>query len=262
MRDSSDDRIDRLQSVGTDGDRSGDGGPGLLVRAVGILGVAYVAGMLGWGLIGRGPAATVSTDRFVEVVLGSAAGHALAAGGVFLVEDVEGELGHREIPAIRTLLLGAIGPGLALGGVAVLIVATTVDGGTAVGPIVGPGAEENAPGILLALIPLSIFAVAPAEELFFRGLAQRYFAGATDVRWAIVTASVLFTLLHVPQYLGLGSAGASLLLLGLIFLVGAGAGYVYERTGALVAPIALHATYNCVIAGAWYLELEYGVLPV
>lgn len=262
MRDSSDEHIDRLRSVGDDGSRGGHGGPGLLVRAIGMLGVAFVASMLGRQLIGQGPAATASTDRFVEVIVGTGAGFVLAAGGVFFIGDIEGELGHDEIPEIRPLLLGAIAPALALGAAAVTITATMVDGGTAVGPIVGPGAEENATGILFALIPLSIFVIAPAEELFFRGLAQRYFRETTEAFWAIVAAALLFMLLHVPQYVLLESTGASLLLLGLIFLMGAAAGYVYERTGALLAPIALHATYNCVIAGVWYLELEYGVLPV
>lgn len=260
MGDSTDDRIDRLRSVGEGADR--DRGPGLLVRAAGILGVAYVASRVGFALVGPGPAATASTDRFVEVIVGTGIGYGLAAGGVFLLEDVDGELGHRNVPDLGTLLVRAVAPALVLGAIAVAIVATMLDGGTAVGPVVGPGAEENAADILLALIPLSILVIAPAEELFFRGLAQRYFKGTTDALWAIVTAAVLFMLLHVPQYLLLGSAWAGLLMLGLILLVGAAAGAVYERTGALLAPITLHATYNCVIAGVWYLELEYGVLPV
>jgi len=78
--------------------------------------------------------------------------------------------------------------------------------------------------------------IAPvAEELFFRGILQSALVNLTQNRpAAIVLASAAFGAVHTSQ----PDAIAALVFLGLLL------GYVYERTGALVAPIAVHAAFN------------------
>jgi hypothetical protein len=87
---------------------------------------------------------------------------------------------------------------------------------------------------------LSAVIGAPAlEETIFRGLVQSSIiqSGVVRSRWtAIVIASVLFTLIHWDA-----AAPQALIMLYVLSLA---LGYVYERTGNLLAPITLHATFN------------------
>jgi membrane protease YdiL (CAAX protease family) len=235
-------------------------GVGLLPRVLVVLVLALVASFVGTVLL-RPPPGASGPGVFVRLVLGSEIALAGAAAVVLLTRDLPGDLGLRRRPD-PLALLGYLASALVLGAAAVAVTAILLDGSTSGGPIVGTGADAQASAVLLATVPLSVLAIAPAEELFFRGFAQRYLASATDSRRAILAAAGLFTLVHLPQYLLVDSVAAGGLLLGLVFLVGAGAGLVYERSGSLLAAIALHATYNCVIAGVWWAELEYGVLSV
>ncbi len=78
--------------------------------------------------------------------------------------------------------------------------------------------------------------VAPlAEEFFFRGFVQTMFVGVLDRRWsAIVLTSIAFGMVHYPQ----PHAVPALIFLSLLL------GYAYERTGSLMAPVAIHALFN------------------
>lgn len=78
--------------------------------------------------------------------------------------------------------------------------------------------------------------IAPvAEELFFRGLVQTYLVNAWGRRWrAVIVSSGLFALVHTGQPYAMPALFALSLLLG----------FLYERRGALVWPIALHAVFN------------------
>lgn len=79
-------------------------------------------------------------------------------------------------------------------------------------------------------------AVAPiAEEFFFRGLLQTFLVGIARNRWlAIVLAAAVFGAVHLSQ----PHTIVALTALGVVL------GYVYERTGSLVAPILIHAAFN------------------
>lgn len=233
---------------------------GLLPRVLVVIVLALVASFVGAVLLRPGPGAS-GPGVYVRLVLGTEIALAGAAAVVLLTRDLPGELGLRRRPD-PVALLAALAFALALGAAAVAITATLLGESASGGPVVGSGAETHASAVLLATVPLSVLAIAPAEELFFRGFAQRYLSTATDSRRAILLAAGLFTLMHLPQYLLVDSVAGGGLLLGLVFLVGAGAGKVYDRSGSLPAAIALHATYNCVIAGVWWAELEFGVLPV
>lgn len=85
-------------------------------------------------------------------------------------------------------------------------------------------------GWLLVLVAV----VGPiAEEVFFRGLVYRWLR----VRWGVLRAlffsALLFALLHTDAV-----AFVPIFALGLLF------GWVYEQTGTLVAPVAIHILHN------------------
>lgn len=78
--------------------------------------------------------------------------------------------------------------------------------------------------------------VAPiAEEFFFRGLLQTFLAGIVRNRWlAIGLTAIVFGMVHLSQ----PHTITALTMLGVLL------GYAYERTGALVPPILIHAVFN------------------
>ena len=86
---------------------------------------------------------------------------------------------------------------------------------------------------------MAIFAtviVAPlAEELFFRGLLQSALRSYIGKPWiSILISSALFMAVHGPMYQDMPS----------LFVLAVGLGYLYERTGRLLAPMVAHAVFN------------------
>jgi membrane protease YdiL (CAAX protease family) len=94
----------------------------------------------------------------------------------------------------------------------------------------------------LAMIALVLVAAPVLEELFYRGLVQETLVRLGVGRWAaIVATSALFALMHftaAPEPLAVPGLLASLFVLSLGF------GWVYEKTGRLAAPIAMHVLFN------------------
>lgn len=97
-------------------------------------------------------------------------------------------------------------------------------------------AHPDTPGWVQPVLWASAVVIAPlAEEAFFRGICQTGLNHLFKRRAIpVVLVAVVFGLAHsdLPQFV------APLIVLGLIL------GYVYERTGSLVAPIMLHALFN------------------
>ena len=92
--------------------------------------------------------------------------------------------------------------------------------------------ENRAPilGWLLVLVTL----VGPAaEEVFFRGLVHGWLRGKIGAGRSIAASAILFAALHNDPV-----AFFPILGLGLVF------GWVYERTGSLAAPVAVHMLHN------------------
>jgi membrane protease YdiL (CAAX protease family) len=77
--------------------------------------------------------------------------------------------------------------------------------------------------------------IAPlGEEVFFRGFLQTSLGNALRSRWiAILLASACFAAVH-----------AQLHALPALFLLSVLMGFVYERTGSLLAPFLVHAIFN------------------
>ncbi len=103
-------------------------------------------------------------------------------------------------------------------------------------------------GIIVNL--LVAVALAPAwEELFFRGYATTAWARTSGPRAAILRGAVFFALIHVVTLVGsdFGIAMRTAFIAFVIRLpVGLVLGWVFLRRRTLVAPIALHATYNAI----------------
>jgi hypothetical protein len=106
----------------------------------------------------------------------------------------------------------------------------------------------DAPGMLANLVAAAI--IAPLwEEAFFRGFVTTAWARTAGPRAAIVRGAAFFALIHVIPLAGtdLGAfAGAALIAFVVRLPVGLVLGWVFLRRGTLIAPVALHATYNAI----------------
>lgn len=95
------------------------------------------------------------------------------------------------------------------------------------------------------LVAAGIYAllVAPfGEELFFRGVLFRAVRDRHGFWPGAAVSSACFGLIHyVP-----GPAAGTILLMTVMAVTGLGFAFIYERRGALWAPIAAHATFNVI----------------
>jgi len=117
-----------------------------------------------------------------------------------------------------------------------------------------PQAAERAIQILDPwLVVLAVVILAPiAEEVFFRGVVFNAWLREHGRRWAIIGSSALFALIH-----------ASVVAVVPIFLLGLALAWVYQRSGNLLAPIAMHATVNGIsVALALLVRFDLVRLPV
>lgn len=93
--------------------------------------------------------------------------------------------------------------------------------------------SEDRGAVLRLLLLLAVLAGPAAEEIFFRGLVYRWLRFRVGVWPGLLASAFLFALLHTDPV-----AFPPILGLGLLF------GWVYERTGSLAAPIAIHMLHN------------------
>ena len=107
---------------------------------------------------------------------------------------------------------------------------------------------------LLVLIPLVLLINGPVEELLYRNVIQKYlderFTGAV----AIVVASALFALVHLPAYATAG-LGAIAVTLGMLFVISCFWGVLYRNTESLFVPAAIHGLYNATLLAGLYASL-------
>jgi len=155
------------------------------------------------------------------------------------------------VPSLATLpiVVGGVVAALAVAvGVSFVLAAFDLVPGSVVGEV-----AMADPTFLLGLAALSVFVVAPAEELLFRGAIQGRLRTRFGPVPAIAGASLLFGSLHLTNYTG--SVGPIIAGAGLIACIGAVFGALYEYTENLAIPIAVHAIYNVVLLVAGYLTL-------
>ena len=126
-----------------------------------------------------------------------------------------------------------------------------------------PGANQAVlagsgdPTYFLIMVPVSILFVGPAEELLFRGAVQGRLRQSWGMWPAIVTATVLFGLIHIPAISG--GFGAQLSYALLVGILGLLLGYLYEYTQNILVPSLIHGAYNATLFGLLYLS-EIGLI--
>lgn len=119
------------------------------------------------------------------------------------------------------------------------------------------------PGIdaIAALVGLSLiflFVVGPSEELFFRGVVQRYLDGALSRRSAYAWTSLLFAAFHLPGVAGSGGGVPQYALVGgILFAVSWTLGWLYDRSRNLLVPSLVHSLYNTIV----FATLVFGIMP-
>jgi hypothetical protein len=153
--------------------------------------------------------------------------------------------------------------GWVLGGVvAALLLVSAV---AAVVQALGLDAAENAVGQVGADAPvffivaavLSVLLVGPGEELLFRGAVQGRLRRAFGPVVAIGTASALFAGIHALAVVG--TVGATLVTVSILFFPSLVLGIAYERTRNIVVPALLHGLYNATLLTGAYVAATGGV---
>ena len=214
-------------------------------------------------------AAGVAPEGPLAVLASVLISAAVSLGIVGLVVVSPGALSWREMG----LRLPGPGEGSALADVAwgiTLAIPTLFVGGILAAILVAlfgvapesplPPARDPA-GVAVSL--LAAVVVAPLwEETFFRGFATTAWARTAGTRAAILRGAVFFALIHVVTLVG-SDFGTALLTALIAFVVrlpvGLVLGWVFLRRRSLVAPIALHATYNAI--PVMLVALGSGALP-
>lgn len=116
-----------------------------------------------------------------------------------------------------------------------------------------PG-EDGDPGLLLLLIPLVLLINGPVEELLYRNVVQKYLDERFHGAIAILVASALFALVHLPAY-ATAQPSAIGVTLGLLFVIASFWGLLYRQTERLIVPAAIHGLYNASLLAGLYLSL-------
>ncbi len=153
--------------------------------------------------------------------------------------------------------------GIIVGGTILLLVCQYIINQILQWADLAPGANQAVlagagdPTYFLIMVPVSILFVGPAEELLFRGAVQGRLRQSWGMWPAIVTATVLFGLIHIPAITG--GFGAQLSYALLVGILGLLLGYLYEYTQNILVPSLIHGAYNATLFGMLYL-FEIGVL--
>lgn len=99
------------------------------------------------------------------------------------------------------------------------------------------GRLGTASALLVVVIIVRMVLLAPlAEELLFRGALFTWLRTRLSARWTILLTGVAFGLIH-----------QSLTFLPLAILIGIAAGWIRERTGSVLVPMAVHVLQNALI---------------
>lgn len=120
-------------------------------------------------------------------------------------------------------------------------------------------AARDNPALLLPFIPLSWLAIGPGEELLSRNVVQKHLYDAFSRRSAVLVATGVFTLIHIPAYATAEPAAVFATLVRL-FAISLVLGVVYERTRNVVVAALVHGTYNAIQFALAYVSLTTGVI--
>jgi len=191
---------------------------------------------------------TTNVSQIAQTVIQFAAMMAVVAWYVrFLDTD--------ELVPFRTPDARAVG--LILGGTVLLLVCQYLINQLLQWADFAPGANQAVlagvgdPTYFLVMIPVSLLVVGPAEEILFRGAVQGRLRQSWGVWPAIIVATVLFGLIHIPAITG--GFGAQLSYALLVGVLGLLLGYLYEYTQNILVPSLIHGAYNATLFGLLYL---------
>jgi membrane protease YdiL (CAAX protease family) len=230
-----------------------------LTLAVGGLVVSTITGLIGTiggALVGAGAANPDSTvPVLVGVLLVTAEAGFVLVGYAFRQTDDGSEIVvdwlARNSPTARDAALIAVATA---GLVAFNRLAFFAGSLVGIDPVTAVSApEELSVAVLAFMIPAMLFAVGPAEEYLFRGVVQGYLQQSFSAAGAIGWGAVMFTLVHLPNLLSNPEAG--LVSIPVWLGIGLVLGWLYERTGALLVPVAVHGLYNTVVISLLFAEL-------
>lgn len=223
----------------------------------GVSGLVLFAAMLIAGMVGAG-IAQVAGGPLVEsapplarpaVLMLGAFGAQLAVAAVYAAML---KTARRPEPDRRRSRAGAIASGLlALAGWWPLVAVTgflaaftwSLVTGTAAEPVAHETLRllrEGPRDVWFLLVAVLVVAAVPlTEEILYRGIVQQGLRQLGYGPWpAIAMTSGLFAVMH----LGIAEPYA----VASLFVLSLGFGWVYERTGRLVAPIVMHGAFNLV----------------
>ena len=224
----------------------------------------FIGGIFLSGLVGVGLAALVKGGGMYYIV--GILGEFLPMGLLLLWLNT-GHVGWQAVIGFPARFWKEVGVGV-IGGLAVYG-ATAIGVGMALYTIFHliTGRDVSTPeqlpgelsGIRLVLAFVLVVVAAPiAEEFFFRGCLFGAMRSRAPFWLAAVGSSVVFGLAHWDP----GSetdpvpVADALLLVTMMFFVGCGLAYVYEKRGNIVACMAAHATFN--LLGLGFIVLGVG----
>lgn len=115
------------------------------------------------------------------------------------------------------------------------------------------------PEIIPYLAVLQLVLVGPGEELLFRGVIQGSLREYFSAPAAILLASLAFAPAHITALAG--GLQAVAVTVGILFVPSLFFGYLYEKTGNIVAPALAHGLYNATLFAIMYVAVESGLEP-
>lgn len=98
------------------------------------------------------------------------------------------------------------------------------------------------PTLLFAAVIMIVFLIPVVEETLFRGFLQTSLRGFCSPGSSIAISSLIFALFHFSMSQGVNNIN----ILGSLFFLSFFLGYLRERQGNCLAPIALHSTFNAI----------------
>ncbi len=202
------------------------------------------------------PAETTLASRTAYFVL-NFVGMA-AAGAVYLAYTGRGwDFVDLRLPTRREWLYTLAGTVIILGFyVASTVLITLLDLPAAdTGVLEFVGDDE---AMVLILIAIAFLFNSPAEEFLFRNVIQKRLYAAFSRSGAVVVASAIFALVHLPVYVVFADSTLAVAV-PIVLLFGGGLilGYSYVVTENLVTPIIIHAVYNSFIWTLLYISMVY-----
>lgn len=114
---------------------------------------------------------------------------------------------------------------------------------------------EGNPELLLLMIPVSLLIIGPGEEVLFRNIVQKRLYAVLEKPTAVIVASVLFAVIHLPAYYIPATGTTDLLTsIAVVFVLSILLGGIYAATENIVIPATIHGLYNAFVFGQAYFN--------